>query len=85
MAVYPFYVESNAYGRKSPIAGGCKNKDGEQTTTIYTIYQRERGNIIPAFKVVQTSSVNPETGKRILMYSVYNRDGEVVARKETVY
>lgn len=82
MAVYPFYVESNAYGRKSPIAGGCKNKDGEQTTTIY---QRERGNIITAFKVVQTSSVNTETGERILMCSVYNRNGEVVAREETVY
>lgn len=82
MAVYPFYVESNAYGRKSPIAGGCKNKDGEQTTTIY---QRERGNIITAFKVVQTSSVNTETGERILMCSVLNRSGEEVAREETVY
>ena len=82
MAVYPFYVESNADGRRSPIAGGCRSKDGQQTTHIY---QRERGEIITAFKVVQTSSVNTETGERILMCSVYNRNGEVVAREETVY
>ena len=81
MAVYPFYVESNAYGRKSPIAGGCKNKDGEQTTTIY---QRERGNIITAFKVVQNSYINDD-GDRILVCRVLNRSGEEVAREETVY
>lgn len=81
MAVYPFYVESNAYGRKSPIAGGCKNKDGEQTTTIY---QRERGNIITAFKVVQNSYINDD-GDRILVCRVLNRSGDEVAREETVY
>lgn len=82
MAVYPFYVESKADGRHSPIEGGCRNKDGSQTTTIL---QRERGNSVTVFKVVQTSSVNTETGERILLCSVYNRNGEVVAREETVY
>lgn len=82
MAVYPFYVESKADGRHSPIKGGCRNKDGSQTTTIL---QREHGNPVTVFKVVQTSSVNTETGERILMCSVYNRNGEVVAREETVY
>lgn len=82
MAVYPFYVKSNAEGRRSPIAGGCRKKEGSQTTAIY---QRERGEIIKAFNIVQTSHVNPETGEILLTCSVYNRNGEVVAREETIY
>lgn len=82
MAVYPFYVESKPTGtRKSPIAGGCRNKDGSQETFIY---QREHGEIITAFKVVQTSSVD-ENGERILTCEVYNRSGDKVAEETTIY
>lgn len=81
MAVYPFYIESIAEGRKSPIAGGCKRKDGLQQTTIY---QREDGNIITAFKIEQASFLL-EDGRRLLVCTVYNRSGEKVATEETYY
>ena len=38
MAVYPFYINTDAEGRRTPIAGGTRKKDGEMTTTVY---QRE--------------------------------------------
>lgn len=81
MAVYPFYVESNAEGRRSPIAGGCRNKDGEQDTIIY---QRERGEIVELFKVHQTSYINSD-GKRILSCEITDRYGNSVASDETEY
>lgn len=80
MAVYPFYVVSTRTNQ-SPIKGGVRAKDGEQVTSIL---QREHGDIITAFKVVQTSHLN-ENGERILVARVLNRSGEEVAREETVY
>lgn len=82
MAVYPFYVESNADSRRSPIAGGCRSKDGQQLTTIY---QRERGAIITAFEIVQRSHIDPETGERILTCTVFDRHRKVVAEEKTIY
>lgn len=52
MAVYPFYIITNAEGRKTPIAGGTRKKDGDMTTTIY---QRSNGDITTPFKIRQYS------------------------------
>lgn len=82
MAVYPFYIDSDVYGKASHIKGGCRNKDGYQTTAIL---QRDKGKSKTIFTVVQTSHYHPETGEIILLCQVYNKDGEVVAREETVY
>lgn len=81
MAVYPFYVESKAEGRNTPISGGCKRKDGSQCTTIY---QRDEGSIVTAFRVEQYS-YKCDDGRILLVCSVYNSDGEKIATKETYY
>ena len=49
MAVYPFYINTDAEGR-SPIAGGTRKKDGTMRTTVY---QRDRGAITTPFKIEQ--------------------------------
>lgn len=53
MAVYPFYISTDADGRKTPIAGGTRKKDGDMTTTIY---QRSNGGITTPFKIRQYST-----------------------------
>ena len=62
MAVYPFYIITDAEGRKTPIAGGTRRADGDMTTRIY---QRDKGDITIPFKIRQysTHDLNEETGK----------------------
>lgn len=81
MGIYPFYVTSQADGRKSPIAGGCRRKDGYQTTEIM---QRDKGVPKTIATIRQTSHFHPETGKTILMCQIYV-DGEVIKTIETEY
>lgn len=81
MAVYPFYVVSNAEGRKTLISGGCKKKDGSQITTIY---QRDDGLVNTAFRVEQ-NSYKCDDGRTLLVCSVYDGNGEKIATKETYY
>lgn len=81
MAIYPFYVTSQADGRKSPIAGGCRRKDGYQTTEIMQI---EKGVHKTIATISQTSHFCPETGKITLMCQIYV-DGEVIKTIETEY
>lgn len=50
MAVYPFYINTDAEGRRTPIAGGTRKKDGTMYTTVY---QRENGAITTPFKIRQ--------------------------------
>lgn len=50
MAVYPFYISTDAEGRRTPIAGGTRNKDGTMHTTMY---QRDNGAITTPFKINQ--------------------------------
>ena len=50
MAVYPFYINTDAEGRRTPIAGGTRRKDGSMTTTVY---QRDKGEITTPFKISQ--------------------------------
>ena len=85
MAVYPFYINTDAEGRKAPIAGGIRKKDGEMTTTVY---QREDGVITTPFKIRQysTEDLNEETGEweHHLHTDVYYL-GEVIKRHITNY
>lgn len=81
MAIYPFYVTSQADGRKSPIAGGCRRKCGCQTTEIM---QREKGVPKTIATIRQTSHFCPETGKITLMCQIYV-DGQVIKTIETEY
>lgn len=50
MAVYPFYISTDAEGRRTPIAGGTRKKNGTMSTTVY---QRENGGITTPFKIYQ--------------------------------
>lgn len=82
MAVYPFYVKTEPTGsRKTPIQGGCRNKDGEQKTIIY---QRERGDIVELFTIDQWSFIDKD-GKRILCCRIEDRHGNIVAEDSTEY
>lgn len=85
MMVYPFYIYTNAEGRKSPIAGGTRKKDGYMETTIF---QRDQGEITNPFKIVQRSveELNKETQKmeRILCTEVYYQ-GELIKEHTTKY
>lgn len=50
MSVYPFYISTDAEGRKTPIAGGTRSKNGTMRTSVY---QRENGAITTPFKIEQ--------------------------------
>lgn len=80
MSVYPFYVEARAEGRKSPIAGGTRRKDG--TMRIH-LTQRDNGSITTAFTIeCRNETVD---GIMKLVSSVYDSNGDLVAEKYTDY
>lgn len=79
MSVYPFYINTDAYGRKSPICGGTRNKDGDMTTTVY---QRDEGAITTPFKIRQYSYI--DNGTRYLVTDVYYQN-EVIKSHTTKY
>lgn len=80
MAVYPFYIETKAEGRKTPIAGGTRKKDGTMRTVIT---QRDNGSITKAFTICcGTELVN---GIEKLVTSVYDHNGDLVAERYTDY
>lgn len=80
MAVYPFYLEAKADGRKTPIAGGTRRKDGFMRTVIT---QRNKGSIETAFTIECNNY--EEDGILKLVTSVYNSDGDLVAEHYTDY
>lgn len=85
MSVYPFYVEANAEGRRSPIAGGTRRKDGDMTVEIY---QRSKGAITNPYTIRQYSTypMNEASGEREhkLVTDVYYQ-GEVIHSHITDY
>ena len=85
MAVYPFYISTQASGRKTEIAGGTKSKKGYMETTVY---QRDHGQITTPFKIVQRSIevLNPDTNKyeQELVTEVYYQ-GELIKSHSTIY
>lgn len=83
MSVYPFYIEANASGRRTLIAGGTRQKDGEITTTVY---QRSEGSITSPFKIRQYSIYPIIDGVEVhqLVTDVYYK-GEVIKQHVTNY
>ena len=86
MAVYPFYISTQASGRKTEIAGGTKSKKGYMETTIY---QRDRGAITTPFKIVQRSIEipdpdNPDKYVQELVTEVYY-EGKLIKSHSTIY
>ena len=80
MAVYPFYVSTNAEGRKNRIEGGTRKKDGTMRTVIT---QRHKGSIITAFTIECGTQI--VDGEEKLVTSVYDCNGDLVAEKYTNY
>ncbi|MDD3039693.1 hypothetical protein [Bacteroides sp.] len=70
MAVRNFWVEASIDGRESKVAGGPRAKTDGMTTTIY---QRDNGEIVTAFKIV--SRVNSK-GK--LLSEVHDSNNKLV-------
>ena len=66
MSVYPFYINAKAEGRKTPISGGSRRKDGSINTTIY---QRANGGITTPFEIKQFTDIRNE--KRVCITQVY--------------
>lgn len=85
MAVYPFYIETQAEGRNTPIAGGTRRKDGSMTTTIY---QRENGAITTPFEVRQFTEtrkdVTGEVDVLVCVTRVYY-EGQLLKEHVTQY
>lgn len=86
MAVYPFYISTQASGRKTRIEGGTKSKTGYMETTIY---QRANGKITTPFKIVQRSIevLDPERPNKYiqeLVTEVYY-EGELIKTHATFY
>lgn len=83
MSVYPFYVSANAEGRRTPIAGGTRKKDGDMTVEIY---QRSEGSITNPYTIRQYSIYPCEDGvqKHQLVTDVYFQ-GAVIHSHTTDY
>ena len=81
MSIYPFYIRSKVPNRVSPIEGGCRSQEGEQTTEIL---QRENGKPKEIFSIHQyTEKVD---GKLMCVCRITDKDtGEVIAIKKTFY
>lgn len=80
MAVYPFYISTNAEGRKTRIEGGTRRKDGYMRTVLT---QRNYGSIETAFSI-ECGTVEID-GKDKLVTSVYDCNGDLVAEHYTDY
>ena len=80
MAVYPFYIDTNADGRKTPIAGGTRRKNGFMKTVLT---QRDNGAIRTAFTIECNTFMEDE--KQKLISRVYDCNGDLVAEHITDY
>lgn len=80
MAVYPFYISTNADGRKTRIEGGTRRKDGYMRTVLT---QRQNGSITTAFTIECSTQI--VDGEQKLVSSVYDCNGDLVAEHYTDY
>lgn len=80
MAVRPFYIESRIEGRKYPLNGGPKRKEGVMNTDIM---QRDKGDIKHPFHISQYSTFD-EDGKQYLHTDIYF-NGELLKEHVTEY
>lgn len=86
MAVFPFYISTQASGRQTRIEGGTRSKFGHMETTIY---QRQKGQITTPFKIIQRSievpdPENPNKYVQELVTEVYY-EGELIKTHSTFY
>ena len=80
MAVRPFYMEAYVDKRDSKLSGGPRSKGGGMDVTIY---QRDNGDISKVFRIESSSTMRD--GKLILITSVFDKKGNIVAQEETEY
>ena len=80
MAVYPFYIEANIEGRKTPLKGGTRNSRGSQEIHIY---QRDKGAVTEPYRIVQCNVLN-ENGDIELRTEVYYQ-GDLIHTHITDY
>ena len=80
MAIRPFYMNAEIDGRSSSLSGGPKSKSGGQDITIY---QRDNGSVITAFRVVSFSRM--DGNRLVLTTQVLDKNNKVVAQEVTDY
>lgn len=80
MSVRPFYIDSNIEGRETRLSGGPRRKDGSMRTVLT---QRSNGTVVTAFTIECNTKV--VDGKEMLVSSVYDSNGDLVAEKYTNY
>lgn len=79
MAVKPFYIEANIDGRKTPLAGGTKSKNGSQRINLF---QRDNGDITKPFCIEQYTE--EQDGVLKCITDVYF-NGELIKKHTTNY
>lgn len=77
MSIRPFYIVSEIDGRKTPLKGGPRSKDGCMKVNIYI---RDNGGIEKAY----TLSCYPGDDKDLIV-SVLDNNGKVVHKTKSVY
>ena len=84
MAVRPFYINADIDGRKTPLAGGTKKKDGDHTISIY---QRDNGAITTPYKVYQHSflEMRDDGKEHLVLETQIIFQGDVIHTHRTDY
>ena len=84
MAVRPFYIDADIDGRKTPLAGGTKKKDGDHTISIY---QRDNGAITTPYKVYQHSflEMRDDGKEHLVLETQIIFQGDVIHTHRTDY
>ena len=72
----PFYLYAEVEGRKTPLTGGPRRKDGSLNVSVLV---RDKGESICAYKIKCYSEGNK------LKVDVINGNGTVVDSTETIY
>ena len=62
-----FYMKAKVDGRKTPVTGSPRNKDGGM---FITLYQKEQGESIEILKIVSSVLPNGKLGTAVYMRGV---------------
>ena len=62
-----FYIKAKVDGRKTPITGGPRNKDGSMSINFY---QKEKGKSVEVLKIVSSVLPNGKLGTAVYMRGV---------------
>lgn len=78
-----FYLKADIEGRESPLTGGPRRKEAPMETILY---QRDKGESIPVFRLYSFTHKDPDTGKLILTTKVFHcQEEKVLAVYTTEY